>query len=445
MATVPSLPPNPALPIAVPFWLAFRYWLLLGFINFGGPAGQIALMHRDLVERRSWISGPRFLHALNFCMLLPGPEAQQLAIYIGWLLHGTWGGIVAGVCFVLPSVFVLLALSYVYAAYGSISIVAGLFAGLKPVIIAIVMEAGLKIGKRALIRPLHLWTAGTAFLAIFIFKVPFPLIVVIAGLVGWGVARTRPDTFTSTETVWDNNKIGTDHRGSPKYSNPLNQTSPKRIIFVFLGLWLIPFLALIMLSNPNNLFLQIYLFFTQAAFVTFGGAYAVLAYVSQSAIDTYGWLTHGQMMDGFALAETTPGPLIMVLQFVGFMAGWNHAGNLSQINSAVLAAVVTTYSTFLPCFLFIFLGAPYIEILKGNRDLSEALSTITAAVVGVIMNLAIVLGLSVFWPHGLEGSFNGMALALSIAAFVALYRLRLNILWVLLIGGILGLALPFGD
>ncbi|MCA9451543.1 MAG: chromate efflux transporter [Nitrospiraceae bacterium] len=430
-----------------PFWLAFRYWLLLGFINFGGPAGQIALMHRDLMERRGWISESRFLHALNFCMLLPGPEAQQLAIYIGWLLHGTRGGIVAGVCFVLPSVFVLLALSYVYAAYGSISIVAGLFAGLKPVVVAIVMEAGFKIGKRALIGPPHLWTAGIAFLAIFIFKIPFPLIVVIAGLVGWRVARARPEIFSSSETkrYGDKHKRELDHSAPQKRITPLHQTSPKRIIFVFLGLWLIPFLALIMLSNPNNLFLQIYLYFTQAAFVTFGGAYAVLAYVSQSAIDTYGWLTHGQMMDGFALAETTPGPLIMVLQFVGFMAGWNHAGNLSQINSAVLAAVVTTYSTFLPCFLFIFLGAPYIEILKGNRDLSEALSTITAAVVGVIMNLAIVLGLSVFWPHGLEGSFNGMALALSIAAFVALYRLRLNILWVLLIGGILGLALPFGD
>lgn len=447
MATVPSLPPNPALPIAVPFWLAFRYWVLLGFINFGGPAGQIALMHRDLVERRSWISEPRFLHALNFCMLLPGPEAQQLAIYIGWLLHGTWGGIVAGVCFVLPSVFVLLALSYVYAAYGSISIVAGLFAGLKPVIVAIVMEAGLKIGKRALIRPLHLWTAGVAFLAIFIFKIPFPLIVVVAGLVGWGVARARPEIFSSSETkrYGDKQKKEIDHSAPQKRTTPLHHTSPKRIVFVFLGLWLLPFLVFILLSSPNSLFSQIYLFFTQAAFVTFGGAYAVLAYVSQSAIDTYGWLTHGQMMDGFALAETTPGPLIMVLQFVGFMAGWNHPGDLGQVDSAVLAALVTSYSTFLPCFLFIFLGAPYIEILRGNRDLSGALSTITAAVVGVIMNLAIVLGLSVFWPDGLEGSFNGMALTLSIASFVALYRLGLNILWVLLIGGLLGLALTLGD
>lgn len=432
-----SLLPKPAPPIDIPFWVAFRYWLLLGFINFGGPAGQIALMHRDLVERRNWISESRFLHALNFCMLRPGPEAQQLAIYIGWLLHGTWGGIVAGVCFVLPSVFVLLALSYVYAAYGSLSIITGLFAGLKPVIVAIVMEASFKIGKRALIRPLHLWTAGIAFLAIFIFIVPFPLIVVVAALVGWGVARTRSEIFISSNTNQDGgtNKNGIDQKVAPR------QASPKRIILVFLGLWLIPFLVLIVLSSSNTLFSQIYLFFTQAAFVTFGGAYAVLAYVSQSAIDTYGWLTHGQMMDGFALAETTPGPLIMVLQFVGFMAGWNQAGNLSQINSAVLAALVTTYATFLPCFLFILVGAPYIEPLKGNHNLSGALSTITAAVVGVIMNLAIVLGFSLYWPHGLEGEFNGMAFALSIAAFFTLYRLRWNILWVLLIGGLLGIGL----
>ena len=360
MPTVPSLPPNPTppinLPIDIPFWLAFRYWLLLGFINFGGPAGQIALMHRDLVERRRWISEPRFLHALNFCMLLPGPEAQQLAIYIGWLLHGTLGGIVAGVCFVLPSVFVLPALSYIYAAYGSISIIAGLFAGLKPVIVAIIMEAGIEIGKRALIRPLHLWTAGIAFLAIFIFKLPFPLIVGVAGLVGWGVARARSEIFSSSETKQDgdHHKKETDHSAPPKQTTPLPHTSPKRLVVVFLGLWLLPFLVLILLSGPNSLFSQIYLFFTQAAFVTFGGAYAVLAYVSQSAIDSYGWLTHGQMMDGFALAETTPGPLIMVLQFVGFMAGWNQAGNFSQVSSAILAALLTTYSTFLPCFLFIF-------------------------------------------------------------------------------------------
>lgn len=441
MPTTPSLLPKPTPPTDIPFWVAFRYWLLLGFINFGGPAGQIALMHRDLVERRSWISESRFLHALNFCMLLPGPEAQQLAIYIGWLLHGTWGGIVAGVCFVLPSVFVLLALSYVYAAYGSLSIMTGLFAGLKPVIVAIVMEAGFKIGKRALMSPLHLWTAGFAFLAIFFFQIPFPLIVVIAALVGWGVARTRSGIFTSPNTNQDGdtNKNGIDQKRAAR------QISPKRIVLVFLGLWLIPFLSLMVPPSSNRLFSQIYLFFTQAAFVTFGGAYAVLAYVSQSAIDSYGWLTHGQMMDGFALAETTPGPLIMVLQFVGFMAGWNQAGNLSQINSAVLAALVTTYATFLPCFLFILVGAPYIELLRGNRDLSRALSTITAAVVGVIMNLAIVLGFSVYWPQGLEGEFNGMAFVLSIAAFFTLYRLRWNILWVLLIGGLLGIGLTLGN
>ncbi|MGD9851550.1 MAG: chromate efflux transporter [Nitrospirales bacterium] len=431
----------------IPFRSAFRYWVLLGFINFGGPAGQIALMHRDLVERRRWISEPKFLHALNFCMLLPGPEAQQLAIYIGWLLHGTLGGIVAGVCFVLPSIFVLLGLSYVYAVYGSFSMVAGLFAGIKPVIVAIVMEAALKIGKRALIRPLHLWTAVLAFLAMFALKVPFPFIVIAAGLVGLGFARTRPEIFSLTNTMQKEptNTIDIVHGKPHQSTTAFHQTSPTRVVMVCLILWLFPFLTLKFISSQTGLFADMYLFFTQAAFVTFGGAYAVLAYVSQAAIDSYGWLTHGQMMDGFALAETTPGPLIMVLQFVGFMAGWNQAGDFSQIGSAVLAALLTTYSTFLPCFLFIFLGAPYIELLRGNRDLNGALSTITAAVVGVIMNLAMVLGMSLLWPHGWEREFHVIGLILFLTAFLALYWLKFNILWVLLIGAVLGLGLTLGN
>jgi chromate transporter len=300
------------------------------------------------------------------------------------------------------------------------------------------MEAGFNIGNRALTRPLHLWTAGIAFLSIFIFKFLFP------HCLGWracgmGVARTEPEVFTLSNTNQDEDpRKKAIHQKVPPFSR-------KCAVLVFLGLWLIPFLVLIMLSSSNSLFLQIYLFFTQAAFVTFGEAYAVLAFVSQSAIDSYGWLTHGPMMDGFALAETTPGPLIMVLQFVGFMAGWNEPRNLGQVNSAILAALVTTYSTFLPCFLFIFFGAPYIERLRGNRKVSGALSTITATVVGVILNLALVLAYSVFWPHGLDGEFNGMALALSLAAFVALYRLKWNILWVLSLGGLLGLGLTLGN
>lgn len=432
---------------SIPFWSAFRYWVLLGFINFGGPAGQIALMHKDLVERRRWISEPNFLHALNFCMLLPGPEAQQLAIYIGWLLHGTIGGIVAGVCFVLPSIFVLLGLSYVYAVYGSLSLVAGLFAGIKPVIVAIVMEAALKIGKRALIRPLHLWTAVLAFLAMFALKIPFPIVVIAAGLVGLGFARFRPEIFSPSHSMEKENtdSIGT-LRGKPHHTTtPFHHTSPTRVLAVCLALWIFPFLTLNVLSSQTSFFSDIYLFFTQAAFVTFGGAYAVLAYVSQAAIDSYGWLTHGQMMDGFALAETTPGPLIMVLQFVGFMAGWNQAETYSQTGSAVLAAFLTTYSTFLPCFLFIFLGAPYIELLRGNRNLNGALSTITAAVVGVIMNLAMVLGLSVFWPTGWEGEFQAMGVIVFLAAFFALYWLKFHILWVLLIGAALGLGITLGN
>ncbi|MDR4496039.1 MAG: chromate transporter [Nitrospirales bacterium] len=258
---------------SVPFWLAFRYWLTLGFINFGGPAGQIALMHRDLVERRGWISEPRFLHALNFCMLLPGPEAQQLAIYIGWLLHGTVGGVVAGVCFVLPSIFVLLTLSYVYAAYGSVSLIVGLFAGIKPVIVAIVLEAGIKIGKRALIQPLHLWMAIVAFLAIFVLKVPFPFIVLAAGLLGFGFARARPEIFSAFQNKKEGEKRtnGLDHKVHPNPTHPSSQTFSWNILAVCLVLWCIPFLVLILRSSPQSLFLQIYLFFTQAAFVTFGG------------------------------------------------------------------------------------------------------------------------------------------------------------------------------
>lgn len=428
---------------SIPFYSAFRYWLTLGFINFGGPAGQIALMHRDLVERRGWISEPRFLHALNFCMLLPGPEALQLAIYIGWLLNGTWGGVVAGLCFVLPSIGVLLALSYVYAAYGSMTLVAGLFAGIKPVIVAIVVEAGIKIAKRALIRPLHLWTAGMAFLAIFVFKIPFPLIVLAAGLTGWGLARSKPAIFSSSEKTKNGHSDDVKQHVSLMKNALSPQPSPKKIVSFFLALWLAPFITLMVLTSHNSLYAQTYLFFTKAAFVTFGGAYAVLAYVSQSVVDSYGWLTHGQMIDGFALAETTPGPLIMVLQFIGFMAGWNHPEGLTQGVSAALNAFLTTYSTFLPCFLFILLGAPYIEILRGNRNLTGALSTITAAVVGVIMNLGIILGWSIFWPDGLSGKFNEVAFTISVAAFLALFRYQMNIFWVLLIGGLLGIGLTF--
>ena len=447
----------------VSFAEAFRFWVKLGFISFGGPAGQIAIMHRELVERRHWISEERFLHALNYCMLLPGPEAQQLAIYIGWLMHRTWGGIVAGAFFVIPSIFVLLALSYIYAAHGNVPVVAGALAGFKPVVVAIVVEAGLKIGGRALKRRAHFFIAAAAFVSIYFFHIPFPLIVLVAGLIGligsrlWpgvfdkasaggqltgdGEKEMTPDTRHPTPTVID------DHATPPEHTRP-SRARVVKILAVGLALWSLPFAALVAWRGWAGLHAQEYRFFTQAALVTFGGAYSVLAYVTQAAVGSYGWLTHAQAVDGLALAETTPGPLIMVLQFVGFMAGWNHAtaAGMNQTASAVLGALVTTYTTFLPCFLFIFIGAPYIEVLRGNKSLTAALSGITAAVVGVVLNLALVFGWAVIWPHGLSGGTNWFAAALSVAAFIALYRFKADVLWVVIAGGLIGLgrALLFG-
>jgi chromate transporter len=440
---------------AVSFAEALRFWAKLGFISFGGPAGQIAIMHRELVERRRWLSEERFLHALNYCMLLPGPEAQQLAIYIGWLLHRTLGGIIAGAFFVIPSIFILLALSYTYAAYGNVPVVAGILAGFKPVVVAIVIEAILKIGSRALKGPAHFVIAITAFIAIYFLHMPFPLIVLAAGILGFSGARLLPGLFTATNAkTKDASKPGLsaegrdakieitssvidDHAPPPAHTLPSGRRALK-VLGIGLVLWILPLLALIGWQGWDSLFAQEYRFFTQAALVTFGGAYAVLAYVTQAAAGGYGWISHTQAIDGLALAETTPGPLIMVLQFIGFMAGWNHPGQMGQTASAILGALVTTYTTFLPCFLFIFLGAPYIEVLRGNKSLTSALSGVTAAVVGVIVNLALVFGLAVIWPHGLMGGTNWFAALTSIAAFMALYRFKIDVLWVVLTGGLAG-------
>ena len=434
----------------VPFAEAFRFWVKLGFISFGGPAGQIAIMHRELVDRRRWISEERFLHALNYCMLLPGPEAQQLAIYIGWLLHRTWGGIVAGAFFVIPSVFILLALSYIYAAYGNLPAVAGVLAGFKPVVVAIVVEAVLKIGGRALKRRAHFLVAAVAFIAIYFLSVPFPLIVVAAALVGLAGVRFWPRTFAA-KSVTKEADIKTegdtgvaplvidDHAPLPAHTLP-SRTRGLKILALGFILWLLPLAALIAWRGWGSLHAQEYRFFTQAALVTFGGAYAVLAYVTQAAAGSYGWITQTQAVDGLALAETTPGPLIMVLQFVGFMAGWNNPQGLDQTTSAVLGALVTTYTTFLPCFLFIFLGAPYIEVLRGNKNLTGALTGVTAAVVGVVLNLAIVFGAAVIWPRGFAQGTNWFAMLIGIGSFVALYRFKADVLWVVLAGGLLGLA-----
>jgi chromate transporter len=433
----------------VSFGEAFRFWVKLGFISFGGPAGQIAIMHRELVERRRWIGEERFLHALNYCMLLPGPEAQQLAIYIGWLLHRTWGGIVAGAFFVLPSIFILLTLSYIYAAYGKLTVVAGALDGFKPVVVAIVVEAVLKIGRRAINRGAHFLVAVLAFVAIYFVKAPFPLIVIGAAAIGLASLRFRPEIFGSgvgkdeaknrerllAPTVID------DHGPAPPHTLPSRRRALK-VLAVGLLLWALPFASLVMWRGWGSLYAQEYRFFTQAALVTFGGAYAVLAYVTQAAVGTFGWLQPEQAIDGLALAETTPGPLIMVLQFIGFMAGWNLAGaqGMDQTTSAVIGALVTTYTTFLPCFIFIFIGAPYIEELRGNKHLTAALSAVTAAVVGVILNLALLFGAAVIWPDRLQGGISWFAALMSVTAFIALYRLKVDVLWVVLAGGLIGLA-----
>jgi chromate transporter len=437
----------------VPFAGAFRFWLKLGFISFGGPAGQIAIMHRELVDKRRWLSDERFLHALNYCMLLPGPEAQQLAIYIGWLMHRTWGGIVAGAFFVIPSIFLLLGLSYVYATYGHVPAVAGVLAGFKPIVVAIVVEAVVKIGSKALKGPAHLAVAALAFVSIYFLYVPFPLIVVIAAVIGLVGIRFLPSLFVGSPKVKDAHKKTEEEDGLAEEMTlviedgapPLAHTLPNRrrtfaILAVGIALWILPFLALGFLRGFDSLHVQEYTFFTQAALVTFGGAYAVLAYVTQALTTTpYDWLTPTQAVDGLALAETTPGPLIMVLQFIGFISAWNNPGGMSPGTSAVLGALVTTYVTFLPCFLFIFIGAPYIEVLRGNKSLNGALSGVTAAIVGVVLNLALVFGAAVIFPHGFSANIDWFSGALTSAAFLALYKFKADVLAVVLIGGAIGL------
>ncbi len=442
----------PKPPRTVPFADAFRFWLKLGFISFGGPAGQIAIMHRELVDKRRWLSDERFLHALNYCMLLPGPEAQQLAIYIGWLMHRTWGGIVAGAFFVIPSIFILLGLSYIYAAYGNVPLVAGILAGFKPIVVAIVVEAVVKIGSRALKGAAHLTIAALAFVAIYFLHVPFPLIVLAAAIVGLLGVRFIPAVFAKPKGKEADKEKETqdappeelplvidDHAPPPPHTLPRRGRTFKILAIGFV-LWLLPFFALGIWRGFDSLHSQEYRFFTQAALVTFGGAYAVLAYVTQAlTTDPYNWLTRQQAVDGLALAETTPGPLIMVLQFVGFIAAWNNPGGMDQTSSAILGALVTTYVTFLPCFLFIFIGAPYIEVLRGNQSLTGALSGVTAAVVGVILNLALVFGAAVIFPDGIAGGVDWFSAALTLAAFIALYRFRADVLLVVLTGGLLGL------
>jgi chromate transporter len=431
-----------ASPVSKPsFAEAFRFWLKLGFISFGGPAGQIAIMQTELVERRRWISQARFLHALNYCMLLPGPEATQLAIYVGWLLHKTSGGIIAGAFFVIPSIFVLWALSFIYAAYGSVPWIAAIFYGLKPVVVAIVIAAVIRIGRKAL-RNEVMWTiAAAAFAAIFFGGVSFPLIIVAAGVIGFAGGKLWPSKFEvvsgpnetadsdSTRSVID------DEHEAPEHTKP----SLRRAALVT-GTWLVvwgaPVLVAVVLLGKDHTVFKEGIFFSKAAVVTFGGAYAVLPYVAQRAVDHFHWLKAGQMMDGLGLAETTPGPLIMVLQFVGFMGGWNQPGGLTPLLAATLGALITTWVTFTPCFLWVFLGGPHIEQLRGNKRITMTLSAVTAAVVGVILNLAIWFALHVIFPK--EG-IDWFAIGLGLAALLAMLRWKLGVIPVVIAGGLIGL------
>jgi len=437
-------------PAAVPLREAFWYWFRLGFISFGGPTGQIAIMHQELVERRRWISERRFLHALNYCMVLPGPEATQLATYIGWLMHRTPGGIIAGTLFVLPSLFILIALSWIYMAYGNVPAIAGILYGIKPAVTAIVVFAAYRIGSRAL-KNFVLWlVAAAAFIAIFAFHVPFPYIVLAAGIIGYIGGRIAPDKFA----------VGGGHGTAGKrYGAALidddTPTPPHarfawprlvRICIVSFALWLGAIGTLYALYGWEATLTQMGWFFTKAALLTFGGAYAVLPYVYQGAVEHYGWLTATQMIDGLALGETTPGPLIMVVTFIGFVGGWvkEVLGPDSLFLGAALAATLVTYFTFLPSFVFVFAGAPLVESTHGNIKFTAPLTGITAAVVGVVLNLAVFFAWHVLWPEAsaaepFAGRFEWMTLAIGIAAGIALFRFGVGIIPLIGACGLAGL------
>lgn len=429
----------------VSFWHAFQFWLKLGFISFGGPAGQIAIMHKELVEERHWISERRFLHALNYCMVLPGPEAQQLATYIGWLMHKTKGGIMAGALFVLPSLFILIGLSWIYIAYGSLPLVAGLFYGIKPAVTAIVLQAAHRIGSRALKNNVLWGIAGASFVAIFAFNVPFPLIVVIAAIVGYIGGRVSPATFQSgghgVAKASYGKAIIDDDTPTPAHAKFSMRTLVK-VLIAGLLLWAIPFAAIVSIFSWDHTYAQMSWFFTKAALLTFGGAYAVLPYVYQGAVDGYGWLSATQMIDGLALGETTPGPLIMVVAFVAFVGGYLKAllGAEALFLAGALAAVIVTWFTFLPSFIFILAGGPFIETTHNDLKFTAPLTAITAAVVGVILNLALFFGYHVLWPMGLKGDFDWASALITIATAIALFKYKQNVIHVITVSALVGLA-----
>ncbi|MGB5082895.1 MAG: chromate efflux transporter [Burkholderiales bacterium] len=423
---------------------AFRYWLKLGFISFGGPTGQIAIMHQELVERRRWISEKRFLHALNYCMLLPGPEATQLATYIGWIMHRTWGGIIAGTLFVLPSLAMLAALSWIYLVYGNLPPVEGLFYGIKPAVTAIVLVAAYRIGSRAL-KNAALWAiSAVAFVAIFAFHVPFPYIVLGAAIAGYVGGRVAPDRFSTGGhgTAAKSHGAALIDDATPTPPHALFRW-PRflRALAAFLFLWAGALAALSAAFGWESTLAQMGWFFTKAALLTFGGAYAVLPYVYQGAVEHYGWLTATQMIDGLALGETTPGPLIMVVAFVGFVGGWTKGalGPEGLALAGCAGAMVATFFTFLPSFLFILLGGPLVESTHGNLRFTAPLTGITAAVVGVIVNLAAFFAWHVFWPEGLGGRFEWFSALIGIAAAAALWRYKTGMIPVILACGATGL------
>ncbi|PWC88899.1 chromate transporter [Azospirillum sp. TSH100] len=434
MSDSPSPHPSTAPSPAPPFFTFCLYWLRLGLTSFGGPAGQIAMMQSELVDRRRWIDQTRFLHALNFCMLLPGPEAQQLATYIGWRMYGVRGGLLAGGLFVLPGALVLLALSWIAAAHGDTGLVGALFDGIKPAVVAIIAAAVWRLGRRTLKGPPAVAMAGAAFLALALLHLPFPLVIGAAAVVGGVAARLGHHWFAHPHPVAD------DDDAADLTAEPAPRTG-RLLVLLALGvvLWVVPVGAILLAFGPDP-WRGVAALFTKAAFVTFGGAYAVLPYIAGQAVDSYGWLSSREMIDGLALAETTPGPLILVTQYVGFFAGWNRPGALSPALAGTLGSALTTYVTFLPCFLFIFAGAPYLERLIHNRLAAGALAAIAAAVVGVILNLGVYLGMAVLMPDGQHTAGNLIwAWAIMLTALYALTRRSVAIHWVVAGGAAAGL------
>lgn len=425
---------------------ALLYWLKLGFISFGGPAGQIAIMHQQLVEKRRWISERRFLHALNYCMLLPGPEAQQLATYIGWLMHGTWGGIAAGALFVLPSLFILIAFSWIYMAYGNVLLVAGVLYGIKPAVTAIVVFAAYRIGSRALKSSLLWAMAACAFVAIFAFAVPFPYIVLAAGLVGYIGGRLAPDKFQTAAghhaAAKDFGPALIDDQSALPHHAVFHWPRLARFVGGGVGLWSGAFGMLCAGYGWQGTYTQMGWFFTKAAFLTFGGAYAVLPYVYQGAVEHYHWLSASQMIDGLALGETTPGPLIMVVAFVGFVGAWSKEllGADALFLAGAMGATVATFFTFLPSFLFILIGGPLVEATHGDLKFTAPLTGITAAVVGVVLNLALFFAYHVLWPNGFGADMDWVSALIGMAAGIVLFRFKVGIIPVIAWCGLAGLG-----